>query len=402
MVVPLSVTVFQEVRCMEVRCGNCNKLFRIADEKISGSGIKFACSQCHGPVKITREDFENYVRLKPVEPVLPSSPPFQQPCKMEVRCGSCNKPYRISEDKIAGPGIKFSCSKCGASITVSKEDLKRYKCSLETAGQVSSGTEAAASSAAESAPAPVSAPAPSPKPVAPATQAAKVAPTPQPAVTVAKPLSPPREQARPILKQKSEQTGAARPAPAAVSVSNESAPSSTLRQAIVLALAVLLIAAVGYLATAHFKATAPATKETVGAVMSVEGLDVVNTSAILNANGDYVVSGDIVNATKVERPAWLVVAEVFDASGRLLGRARMLNGIELYTRRDYEILAKRGANIQELKARNLREQRGKLPPASTVHFEITVLEPPEGGVKFSANLQPFDPELLFKEITADQ
>ncbi len=388
---------------MEVRCGSCNKLFRIADEKISGSGIKFACSQCHGPVKITREDFENYARLKTAEPVLPSSPRVQQPFKMEVRCGSCNKPYRISEDKIAGAGIKFSCSKCGASITVSKEDLERYKRSLETAALVSSSTEAAASPTAASAPVAVSFPAPSPKPVAPTTPADKVAPKPQPPLTATKPpSSPPREQAKPIVKPGTEQVGVVLPSPAPVSLSNEAAPSSTSRQVIVLVIAVLLIAAVAYMATAHFKASAPTMKEPAGTMMSIEGLEVVNTSASHNANGDYVISGDIVNATKVERPAWLVVAEVFDSSGVLLGRARMLSGIELYTRRDYELLAKRGANIQELKARNLQEQRGKLPPDSTVHFEITILEAPAGGVKFNANLQPFDPVQLFKEVIEEQ
>jgi hypothetical protein len=170
----------------------------------------------------------------------------------------------------------------------------------------------------------------------------------------------------------------------------------------VLAIAVLIIVAVGYFAILHFKRSTPVGTPQVGTLTSIDGLEVVNTKAAHNAKGDYVISGEIVNNTEVERPAWLVVAEVFDGKGMLLGRARMLNGIELYTQRDYEILAKRGTNVQELKARNLQEQRSKLSPKGTVHFEITILEPPTGGVKFSANLQPFDPVQLFKEIIAEQ
>src|SRR5512147_2360766 len=45
---------------MEVRCGKCNKLFRVSDDKITGRGVKFSCTRCGESVKITREAFENY------------------------------------------------------------------------------------------------------------------------------------------------------------------------------------------------------------------------------------------------------------------------------------------------------------------------------------------------------
>jgi hypothetical protein len=210
----------------------------------------------------------------------------------------------------------------------------------------------------------------------------------------------PREQAKAAIKPTPEQTRSIRPA--AVSASSPAATSSTSRQLMVLAIAVLIIAAVGYSALSHFKASTPVSQAPVGMLTSIDGLEVMNTAATYDTRGDYVISGDIVNTTDVERPAWLIVAEMFDNQGILLGRARMLNGIELYTRRDYEILAKRGTNIQELKARNLQEQRSKLLPKGTVHFEITILEAPAGGVTFNANLQPFDPVQLFNEVVAEQ
>ncbi len=508
---------------MEVRCGNCNKLFRIADEKISASGIKFACSQCRGPVTITREEFEQYAQAKTTEPVVPTAavqprkmdvkcnscsklfrvsedkitgpgikfacskcgnpvtvtreefqqyfeqtkettpippPAVPQPLKMEVRCGSCSKLFRIAEDKITGAGIKFACSKCGATVTVSLEDFEVYKRNLDTAGQVSDRamsqtpvippvpssvavpvtvappekprtgiekqqTPVATFSGDAERTAPLSATEPSvlPQPAPPtkdreaATAAPAAASKPAtPAVPVVKAAQKPLQQAvpetKPLPSQPREQTKAAikpRPQPPApvrtttgTSASAADETASTSRQVMVLAIAILIIVAVCYAAFSHFKASTPMTRIPARLQTSVDGLQVVNTSAVHDAKGDYVISGDIVNSTDVEHPAWLLVAEVFNANGVSLGKARMLNGIELYTRRDYEILAKRGANIQELKARNLQEQRSNLLPRGTAHFEITVIEAPAGIAKHSASLQPFDPVQLFNEVISEQ
>ena len=45
---------------MEVRCGNCDKLFRVSNDKITGTGIKFPCTRCGEYVKITKEEYENF------------------------------------------------------------------------------------------------------------------------------------------------------------------------------------------------------------------------------------------------------------------------------------------------------------------------------------------------------
>jgi DNA-directed RNA polymerase subunit M/transcription elongation factor TFIIS len=471
-VVPLAAP---RPRKMEVRCGSCSKLFHVSEDKITGSGIKFACSKCGNPVAITRRVFEQYFEPNKTEPALPlPTPAVQEPLiKMEVRCNSCSKPFRIAEDKITGTGIKFACSKCGAPITISRTDLENYKRDLErTPAPAPISTESPAS--LTSASAPVSAPAPgpaatmppkvpaesaevkqqppaaiageaarsipapaakpaavrpqtaspkpaagaqtvtvppakdrvivpppvsAPKPVEPSTPANKPTPKPQPPPETKSPAPPQREQAKPAIKPRSEQPSYR---PTTVVSASVAPPSSTSRQLMVLAIAILIIAAVGYFAILRFKASAPVISPPVSTLTSIDGIEIVNTSGLHNTKGDYVISGDIVNSTDVERPAWLVVAEVFDANGTVIGRARMLNGVELYTHRDYEILAKRGTNIQELKSRNLQEQRSKLLPKGTVHFEITIIEPPAGGIRFSANLQSFDPVQVFKEVIAEE
>jgi predicted Zn finger-like uncharacterized protein len=43
---------------MDIRCGNCSKLFRVADEKISGKGIRFKCTKCGDLITVTRQDLE--------------------------------------------------------------------------------------------------------------------------------------------------------------------------------------------------------------------------------------------------------------------------------------------------------------------------------------------------------
>jgi predicted Zn finger-like uncharacterized protein len=54
---------------METRCKKCNKLFRVSDDKITGTGIKFPCTRCGDYVKITREDFEHYTLSRGAEAV---------------------------------------------------------------------------------------------------------------------------------------------------------------------------------------------------------------------------------------------------------------------------------------------------------------------------------------------
>lgn len=67
---------------MDIRCGSCNKLFRVADEKIAGSGIRFKCSRCSHVITITKDDLEMdlLAREGAAEPgPSPVSPPVSMP-----------------------------------------------------------------------------------------------------------------------------------------------------------------------------------------------------------------------------------------------------------------------------------------------------------------------------------
>jgi hypothetical protein len=131
---------------------------------------------------------------------------------------------------------------------------------------------------------------------------------------------------------------------------------------------------------------------------STEGLQLTNNlSGFIDTNGDLVITGVVENTSDKEKPVWYLVADVFDAQGKVLVQAKSLNGKQLYTSRDYDILAKRGVNVQELQTKNLQERGVPIPPKGVVNFEIRIMEPPVGIATFNATLQKFDPLQMMKE-----
>ena len=146
------------------------------------------------------------------------------------------------------------------------------------------------------------------------------------------------------------------------------------------------------------RTTEPSSKTATAHMVSTEGLHILNAAGSFEPNTDLVVSGVVENLTDKPQPAWLVVVDVYDAKGTVISKIKLLNGKQLYTQRDYDILAKRGANVQELKAKAIQGDGTVIPPKDKVTFEIRYLEPPVGISSFNATLQPFDPARLSKEV----
>ena len=164
-------------------------------------------------------------------------------------------------------------------------------------------------------------------------------------------------------------------------------------------IAVVLLGAAGY---GVYKYFLPTSGDQSGAGMvSTDGLRIVNPTGAVEANGDLIISGVIENLTDKERSGWYVVVDVYDAQGKVLNKIRLLNGKQLYTRKDYDVLAQRGRNVQELKTQLLQNQGVAIPAKGSVPFEMRYLQPPSGIASFNATLQPFDPARLIKEIEED-
>jgi hypothetical protein len=121
----------------------------------------------------------------------------------------------------------------------------------------------------------------------------------------------------------------------------------------------------------------------------------------MEANGDLLISGVIENATVKEKTSWYVLAVVNDAQGSELTKIRILNGKQIYTRRDYDILAGRGVNVQELKTKSLEEKGIVIPPLGSAKFEARYLQPAPGIAGFQTQVLPVDPVQLNKEIAAE-
>jgi hypothetical protein len=167
---------------------------------------------------------------------------------------------------------------------------------------------------------------------------------------------------------------------------------------IFLILLFFILYAGGYGVYLYMQPESKADGEMVKGVTSPEGLQITSVSGSVDANQDFLVSGVIENTTNQERPDWYLVIDVYDARGTVLDTARMWNGKQLYTKRDYEVLAKRKVNIQELKEKNLHEPGVVIPPKGTVRFEMRFMDWPASIASFNATLQPFDPKRLYREI----
>ena len=124
-------------------------------------------------------------------------------------------------------------------------------------------------------------------------------------------------------------------------------------------------------------------------ITSIEGLQIINPASAMEANGDLLVTGVIENAADKESDAWYLVLEVYDAQGAVLSKIRLLNGNQIYNQRDYDILAKRGANVQELKAKILQGKGLVIPPKGRVNFEMRYLQPPARICELRCAGRPF-------------
>lgn len=399
---------------MEVRCASCNKLFRVSDDKITGSGVKFPCTRCGESVKITRENFEQYLMSKSAPALASVEPAPQNTAAASPPSPATAKTSTIPDFGISSPSPSASTHSAAKAAAGFVKAAPLDKPASATAGAASEkqgmpGIKTGPSQPAPPKPEVKSPPKPMPQqsaPVGEGISGIKIEPR-QPAAAQPKPevKLPPKPApaaatsatARPVRE-------VSHPAPSVLSAAPRQAPGSSRGKKVVVLLVVLLVlggAAFGvkfYLDKAS-QQVADAVKD----VTSPDGLQVQNASGAVDpATGDLIITGTVENATDKVRPAWFIVADVYDAQGTVLIKAKLLSGKQLYTRRDYEIMVKRGMNVQDLKQKILQEQGSIIPAKGTVTFEMRIMEPPVGVASFNATLQPFDPVQLFKEMAEEQ
>lgn len=464
---------------MEIRCGSCNKLFRVSDDKITGKGIKFACSRCGESVKITKEDFDNYTlsqtavtaldlfeqkaksaaapetgaekataeksvsapasaapqsdmpgaaTMEPKPSDMPASPvpdflqerdtpPVlepeptvfdEQPLPAEAKHVPEPEPMPVMEERLSGPEPKVKTEAVPESHPETKEEPKPEP-------QQTPASKTALEAAATQEPIPSAKP--EPKPALKPEPRSQPAPMPRPAPvaqprTVPKPAGQPRtEPVRKAATAAAASAGSpaavkrefARPAAPAPPITVIGAsPAAPARSGIlVILIVVILLALAGTGVFFYLRSSPKPANEPISALTSMDGLHILSASGSMEPDGDLLISGEIENTTDKQKNAWYIVVDVFDANGSVINKLRLLNGKQLFTRNDYEIMTKRGMNVKDIKAKTLAEQGVVIPPRGKVPFEVRYLQPPIGVASFNAALHPFDPVRLYRE-TAEE
>lgn len=487
---------------MEVRCGKCNKLFRVADDKIVGAGVKFKCTRCNEYVKITREDFEAY-RLSHVSEPAPAEMAYAEP-GIQPTPEMASTSFSVPEAE--QPPFEMTSAPEPAAISGPSMELTGYDISDLASPQ----TEAH-----EPEPPAPEPPAPQPQPVRREPARPSAAPLPPKDESTIHPLisgtaagaaaglgcalpitavtllgigalsayikRPPADfplwysiliaalsmmgfgivigvvlaiiQAR--AKRRifsvigvligtflSGLIGAAHGAAVAfglgavlstvliagsamgwaikglllsivvviirrtiMSGRKESFSSGLAgAQVLWLVLAAAIVGAGVYSEVMSASALKTAKDQAVGTVQELvtpEGLQVGNLAGYIDQNGDLVITGIVENVSDKEKSVWYLVAEVYDNQGSVLAKAKLLNGKQLYSIRDYEILAKRGANVKEMREQAMKEKGAALQPKAVVNFEMRIMEPPVGITAFIVTPQPLDPVQMLKDMAEE-
>ena len=392
---------------MDVRCGACNKLFRVSDDKITGRGIKFPCTRCGEYVRITQEDFQNYTlsrstvsgldlfEPKPSPPTAPLSPDTEGPVSKET--------FPPARD-----AMTFETASSSTHGDAREEEAPLFVEPVQS--EVASVSESEPDTESQSKPLTLFIPKTEP-PVEPQPEPqqepkllmeadTKAAPSP---TYPAQPSKPKKETPRPetpTVSPATERTVTESVYP--------STPSRSGRMILALFGTLIILGLAGYGVFVYLRPspTSPPSQqkkvqEPAREITSIEGLQIVNPAGAMDANGDLLVTGIIENAADKERSDWYVVLEVYDAQGVVLSKLRLLNGNQIYSQRDYDILAKRGANVPELKAKILQGKGLVIPPKGKVNFEARYVQPTPGIASFIAQVVPFDRVQLNKEIAEE-
>jgi hypothetical protein len=458
---------------MEIRCSGCNKLFRIPDEKITGKGIKFACTRCGESVKVTKEEFEQYTLSKSAVSVLDLFEEKPKPAKAPLpdetgktvteETALAEQKHERSEPAASplmpeGHSLPVEEHPTVAEPTAIPE-TKEFEHTTPPApespkdqqpqqsGESVPPSEPLSAAEIKSEPVPSHEPAPAlednakredehvlpaeptrepqPPQQQPILEPEKT-PLAEPAQAIKPAIAEPKAVRPPESEQGSESIGRPQPADAArVSLAppgtQQHAPSSTyappvrgkgpqtasetpsrtMNMFLVYSVMLILIGLVGYGVFMFIGPGNQKTDELLKELSSTEGLHITTATGSVDPNGDLVISCIVENALKKERPVWYVVVDVYNAQGSVLSKIRAINGKQLYTQRDYDILSKRGVNIEELKAKNLQDHGVVIPPTASVTFQIRYLQPANGVTSFNALVHPFDPVRLFKELAEE-
>jgi hypothetical protein len=135
--------------------------------------------------------------------------------------------------------------------------------------------------------------------------------------------------------------------------------------------------------------------------ITAAGLQVANAHGYIDpATGDLVVSGAVQNTTDKPKLGWYLVTEVRDAKEAVLATAKMVNGVQLFSKAELDVLFKRGEKIEDIQKKLSALGEGAIPAKGSVVFEMRVLSPPAGSARFLPTLRSLDLATLVSTMQA--
>ena len=489
---------------MDIRCPSCSKLFRVADEKIAGKGIRFKCSKCAEVITITKDDFEMDLLAREGEAVSPETqpsapavktveappppppstpepeareykPPPDQPGDEDAAGDQAIPPSSLTDfdfsephaaaaaaahpdDGFGGAGFSFDASAeqdAAPEIEISPEAAAEAESALQFPDDLisepkrkpafGSAEPEVTTTQAEEGPAvneqeidlgaALAMPTGAVSDDAPDTMESEPAPGPTPTPPKGPVISPEllAQMKRNALERSAVKVrtapsagddidlGAALAMPKTVDAvgrvtattsAGNAAPSkagesTSSRKTLLVggAIALLLVAALavlyamGYLGGTNVQDAQQPGPQQQAARKSItaEGLSIVDPSAFIDPeHGDIVIRGKIANSLDKPKAGWFLVAEVRDVKETVLATVKMVNGTQVYTERDRELLVKRGRKPEQIRSMS-EAGEGKIPAGGSVSFEVRVPDPPAGSARFLPMLRSFDPAMLEKD-----
>ncbi len=132
--------------------------------------------------------------------------------------------------------------------------------------------------------------------------------------------------------------------------------------------------------------------------MSTEGLVLKDVEGSFTAEGDLLLKGTIENRSGAEKTGWIVVAELLDEQERVIRKATLINGLQLYSARERRILHERGRQApRPIPARS--EDRTVIRPWGSVSFEVLFVDPPKEYTEHVVSLKDLDGEGMKETLT---
>ncbi len=131
-----------------------------------------------------------------------------------------------------------------------------------------------------------------------------------------------------------------------------------------------------------------------------DGMTIANPQGYVDqTTGDLVITGAVQNTLDKPKDGWYLKVDVFDKDQKVLATIKMLNGVQLFDQRDFDLLAARGKNIDELKAGMVTAlQSATIRAKGNVRFEMHLMNPPQEATSFYPALMKFS----FHEATSEK